>query len=292
MGRFTEFREVLLMTWRKMAKPRVWIPAAVYFAIINGLSLGWLGTMLEMMKSPAGLERLAPNASLFMIVLVGVAVFAPAAVSGLASLGRAAVERETSGWRDVWQGLGTYYWRIVGFYVLACLAVVALAIPLGVYGLAAAARGVIEAALLPLRIIGLVPQYLVTPWLAIVALDGVGLFTSIGGAVRFAWTNPSLLVPAFVLEQVSTGIVNGISTGLFRVPRYGSVLAPFGSARFMGSVVAAAVSGYLFMFFILLYFGLYQLTRASVGPTAPSPVPGALPGEPGTPPPGRSHGLW
>jgi hypothetical protein len=97
-------------------------------------------------------------------------------------------------------------------------------------------------------------------------MDGTGITGSISGAARFAWKYPSLLLPAYALQKAGEHLID-LSTSSFIVVGPTPTAISMEPGWFPAVLVGAAVQGFLYMFFMVVYFAIYRMKKAP--PDAP-----------------------
>jgi hypothetical protein len=200
-----------------------------------------------------------------------VLVCAPAVASGLASMAGAVAETEDriNGWGPLLQGLGRYYWRIVGACAALVAAVMVGIILLGVFvgpvSIAPDSRDLVQSILV---VFGTMGAYFFGPWIAVVVVDDAGVMTAATRSVKFAWKNPHVLAPAYVIQAVLHSIADKI-TDLGSAEAYYQSTGALPPGWFIGALVGAALSGAIYIYFLV--FRIYAYRRSVITP--PEPVP-------------------
>ena len=267
-----EFQSAFQLSVRRMTKPRVFMPAVLIIGLAQGFGLGVSGAALGLMQQEAGLERLSAYGGLFWLLGMGLLACGPAAVSGFMCLAERATEDAEQGWRDFWGGVGKYYWRVVGVYLLVAAAAIVFGLT-ALGGYSSWAAGQAPKTSFFWQAVSLAVEYLFTAWTAVMAIDGANSIASLGGAVRFAWAKPAFLAPAFLLQKASEWAVDRVSSTVVLSGPYGPA-APLWSGRMVAGLLTGALSGWIYMLFMLVYFQLYRTSKGPDRPTGPGPAPG------------------
>lgn len=271
--RLREFGNLFASTLRKMRRPGLFLPGVLLFALTQIVFLGFAYHLLGMVRDRR-LDALTQwserYGSLISVLSLAVAFCVPAAVSGFATLAGAAVENDRGGWAEFWKGTGTYYGRVVGAYALAGLGILLLAIPFGgiTYRSGGTGVGTPSGQNLLAQCVNLVGAYFFTPWIAAAVIDGTGVTASLSRGAKFAWANPNLLVPAFALQRAVGYLVSRLTQiGVNWEGAPGEIM--FGPVWFVSAAAEGALSGYIYVFSLVLYISMYRLK------TAPPAVPEA-----------------
>lgn len=272
------FSETLSVTARRVMRKPVLLPTILVFAAPALLGAGIVGRILRVLRegSLAGLGPWGERArgSLMLVALLVLAL-APAVVSGLAVMADAVsqTDESVSGWTLFWKGLGKYYWRIVGAYAALIAVVVVGGIFLSIFAgpaiLLSPSRDLVEPIVWVAVTMG---TYFFGPWLAVAVVDDTGIVAAAPRSAKFAWKNPHVLAPAFVIQTVLSRIAEWITN--FTV-RDGTYRPPFWvpPGWFVAAAIGGALSGVVYVYFLV--FRIYAY-RQSVTPP-PEPLPEPLP---------------
>ena len=246
MSKLRGFGDVLVAALRIMKRPVMFMPAAIMFAVCQALAMSYMSVVsgITQTASPDALRQWgSQQGALVALGALAIALMAPAGVSGLASLAQASVERDAGDWRDFWGGLGTYYGKALGAYLL--FAVMIAFCGKGLFRLAAEFVG----------------AYFFVPWIAAAAFDGTGIIDSISAGAKFAWKNPDLLVPGYLMHQIGKFLVQAVVTrSVFTVDAVARSVT-VGQSWFLGATVGGAAHGCLYMLFMLVCFIIYRMRR-------------------------------
>lgn len=248
MENLRSFRDVLSFVLMKMRRPVMFLPASIMFSVPQVLAMGYAGLITDIVETGSAEQlrlwsgRQGPAIALVALVL---AFLAPAGVSGLASLARASLDRQEGDWRDFHSGLGTYYGKALGAYLLFALAV------------ALCGKGFFR------WTAELVGAYFFAPWIAAAVFEGTGIVASISIGAKFAWRNPGLLIPAYLLHEAGKFLVQAVtSRSAFTVDP--SLSLSLKEGWFFGAALGGAAYGYLYMAFLLVCFTVYRMRKAEV----------------------------
>lgn len=188
----------------------LWIPQA----------LGWL-VVRSMTRSGFQVQEVVSAALGFAIPLL---IVSPAFAGGVMSLFSAAVRGSEAGWAAFREGLGRYYWRVVGAFLLFIVVSLLVTIPVGLTAArlslptsVAASATRPSLALLPIlardpvlivfALGALAIHFFVLYWSPAVALGDRGVFGGIASSVRFAARRWGFTLAAVIANVVVMGLI-------------------------------------------------------------------------------------
>ena len=269
-------RDALVWSFRRMTEPRIFMPPVVVISLAQGLGLWLTSAAMKWTQEGAGVGPMPESAGPLWLLGMGILACAPAAVSGFMTLADRAMEGTEQGWRDVKDGAGKYYWRVAGGYILAFVAMSMLGwMAFGSFSSldARQIRDVGSFSNVALWVV----KYFVAAWLAAMAIDGAGILGSLAKSVRFAWAHPACLLPAFALQEAGSWLLDRLSSIALSMPGPLSSGVQLSPAGIPAIFALGAVSGWLYMLFMLVYFRLYRSSKQATAtqPTEPGPAPEA-----------------
>lgn len=161
-----------------------------------------------------------------LVAAIPIVVLSPAFASGVMSLFGEALRGREAGWSAFRDGLGRYYWRVAGAFLLFMLVTLLISIPVGITaagaGLATSAAttvaqpslaGVLSIAHHPalaiVALAGLAIQFLVLYWSPAVALGDRHVFAAVASSLRFAVRQWKPTLAAVVLNGIVMTLVFG-----------------------------------------------------------------------------------
>lgn len=288
--KMAEFSDALSVTTRRVMRWPVLLPTLLVFLAPALLGAGIVGRLMWLLQerslAEVALWSQRNQGSIVLVAFLALAL-APAAVSGFAAMANAVsqTDESVSGWAPFWKGLGKYYWRIVGAYAaLIAIAVVGgilIAVFVGPFSYPPPSdSGLLRPFLLVAVTMG---TYFFGPWIAVAVVEDTGFIASALRSAKFAWKNPHVLAPAFVIQAVlsriaerlsNLGVTDAISRSRFTLPR----------GWFIGAVLGAVLSGVVYVYFLV--FRIYAYRRSVTPPPQPLPellaesLPGSLPETP------------
>ncbi len=271
MERLREFREAFDFSLRKIRRPVMYLPAVIAFALPQVFGIGVLGNMSGLVRdgSTEALQQWSSQyGGLYMLVTFALVLGLPAVVSGMAALAKAGAEREHPDLTDFWGGMGTYYWRVVGAYVLVSLGSAAISALVGGYR-GGTAGGILGEGF-PAWAVNMVGAYFFTPWIAAAAVDGVSTVEAISRGIKFAWNNPYLLIPGFVLQNA----LEGLTEMLLGPAVFTGTSVNLTSGWAYKAFFNGAASGFYYAFFLVMYMRMYRMKSAPpAAPVTEAPPP-------------------
>jgi len=261
-----EFKELLVSSARKVARFQTLLPAAFVYAVPLAFGSSIAVQLVRMaMESPDeivkwGQQWSTDYSGLVSMLVLAIFVCAPAVASGIVSQADAATRDEEAGLSRFWGGLGVYYWRIVGAYLLIGILGVLVSIPLAPDRWTSYSR---RSASPAEYLASTAIMYFLGSWIAAAVVDGSGVTGSLGRSARFAWKNPGLLLPAFLSYTVSGRIIGGVQSLFLRTVR-SALPVVFSVTGFMGGFVTGTASAILYMVFLAFQISAYRLKMAPV----------------------------
>jgi len=254
-----QFKALLYDTYRRMWFPVVWLPSVV-LSIAPSVFTVYMANRGPLMD-PGSLGWPV----LFFVVSI------PAIISGSAWAIKTLLERDLAGWTDFWQGLGKYYWRLVGAALLLVLCAFAalwpilkalsmaiepyeLMDPQNLFSTAFWGIGLV------IFIVMLIARYFLSMWLASLAMEDTGILRAVRLSASFAWNNPKSLIPAFTFDVVTNLLLQQAGKATLNTPYLGYTIPELPLV-----FIVAAVSGIGQAYVRLMYFNLYR-GRRTVGP--------------------------